>query len=86
LKTQGNVAVADVHIEGLPSQLSAHSGIDKAMDGFVGRGSENFDSLTIGNAEGLPIDRATDSEYKILDNIADMLKGNAQGNRHNRYI
>jgi filamentous hemagglutinin len=75
LKTQGNVAVADVHVEGLPSQLSAHSGIDEVMDGFVGSGSGNFDSLTIDNAEGRPIGRNIDSEYKILDNVADMLKG-----------
>jgi filamentous hemagglutinin len=81
LKREGNVAVADVHIDGLPGKMAAHSGVDDAMSGFVGRGSGNLDSKVISNSSGHPIDRETDAEYKILDNISDMLGGykNASG-------
>lgn len=76
LKDLGNVAVADVHIDGLPGSIAAHSGIDDAVGGFVGDGSGSLDYKTINNSAGRPIDRDTDAEYKILDNISDMLNGN----------
>ncbi|WP_102878804.1 hemagglutinin repeat-containing protein [Pseudomonas protegens] len=76
LKVEGNVAVADVHIEGLPSKIAAHSGVNRSSYGFVGRGSGNYVSEVIPGATGHPINRMTDAEYKILDNISDMLGNN----------
>ncbi|WP_204371177.1 deaminase domain-containing protein, partial [Serratia marcescens] len=56
--------------------LAAHSGIDKAENSFIGKGSGNFKFKTINSGDGKPIPRNTDSEYKILDNLADKLGGN----------
>jgi len=82
LRTRGNVATAEVDIEGLPRYLAAHSRIDDASlyvdtPNIVGDGSGNFESEIIASAEGFLIDRATDAEYKILDNIADALGDNS---------
>ncbi|CNB79066.1 Uncharacterised protein [Yersinia frederiksenii] len=40
---------------------------------MVGKGSQNFEHKTLPNKEGVLIPRNTDSEYKILDNLADQL-------------
>jgi len=58
--------------------MAAHSGVSVTGDGLVGQGSGNFEAMTLNNASGVPIFRSTDAEYKILDNVADML-GNNRG-------
>ncbi|WP_447874671.1 hemagglutinin repeat-containing protein [Serratia fonticola] len=75
-KRSGNVAVAEVDIPGMPKQMAAHSGVDNAGKGLVGTGSQNFEHKTLPNKEGALIPRNTDSEYKILDNLADQLGNN----------
>jgi filamentous hemagglutinin len=75
-RRSGNVAVATVEIDGLPSQMAAHSDINTAEKEVVGKGSGNFTAMDLPNAQGIPISRSTDSEYKILDNIADQLGSN----------
>ena len=46
--------------------------------GFVGK-VENpiFESMTINNSKGIPINRSTDTEAKILNNIANQLGNNS---------
>lgn len=72
-KRSGNVAVANIEITGIPKTLAAHSGIDEAGKGLVGGGKQNFKYQTLPNKQGDMIARNTDSEYKILDNLADRL-------------
>nr|WP_267483604.1 MULTISPECIES: deaminase domain-containing protein [Photorhabdus] len=81
LRREGNVAVANISVEGLPSQMSAHSRIDaptlaQAAQGIVGKSSGIFTTQTLPNKAGAMIPRATDSEAKILDNIAQKLGNN----------
>ncbi|MFA9499536.1 deaminase domain-containing protein [Mannheimia sp. E30BD] len=78
LKRSGNVAVAKIDVEGLGiKQLAAHSGISSTMKGFVGDGKVEFEYLHIEpKGGGRPIPRNTDSEYKILSNLADNLGNN----------
>ncbi|QTU10170.1 hypothetical protein HUT24_24090 [Pseudomonas protegens] len=76
LRRGGNVAVADIDIPGISRQMAAHSGISVAGRGFIGEGSGNFVAQIVPNKAGDPVYRGTDSEYKILDNIADQLGGN----------
>ncbi|MGI8466716.1 deaminase domain-containing protein [Pectobacterium punjabense] len=76
IRTSGNVAVAQIDIPDMPKSMAAHSKIDIGEKSFVGRGSENFKYEVIKNNEGKPISRNTDSEYKILDDLADKLGGN----------
>ncbi|HEJ7174071.1 DUF637 domain-containing protein [Serratia marcescens] len=76
IRKGGNAAVAQIDIPGMPKTLAAHSGIDKAENSFIGKGSGNFKFKTINSGDGKPIPRNTDSEYKILDNLADKLGGN----------
>ncbi|PAA98158.1 hypothetical protein CJJ13_08730 [Serratia fonticola] len=75
-KRSGNVAVADVDIPGMPKQMAAHSGVDKEGKGLVGAGSGNFTYKELPNKQGDMISRKGDSEYKILDNLADQLGSN----------
>ncbi|WP_074010266.1 deaminase domain-containing protein [Yersinia frederiksenii] len=42
----------------------------------MGKGSQNFEFQTLVNSAGVQIKRNTDSEYKILDNLADQLGNN----------
>ncbi|WBU51729.1 deaminase domain-containing protein [Kosakonia pseudosacchari] len=72
-KRSGNVAVAEINIPGIPTSLAAHSGVNEAGKGLLGEGSQNFQYQTLPNNKGIPIGRNTDSEYKILDNLADQL-------------
>jgi filamentous hemagglutinin len=58
------------------TKLAAHSRIDVAGKSFIGQGSGNFTYKTINNGDGKPIPRNTDSEYKILDYLADKLSSN----------
>ncbi|MDN0117883.1 deaminase domain-containing protein [Yersinia frederiksenii] len=75
-KRSGNVAVAEVDIPGMPKQIAAHSSVDSAGKGLVDKGSQNFEFQTLVNSAGVQIKRNTDSEYKILDNLADQLGNN----------
>lgn len=70
-RNEGNVAAASINIDGLPSKIVASSRVDVATNGLIGEGSGNFQATAIGG-----INRAQDSEYKILDFIADKLGGN----------
>lgn len=81
-RLSGNVAVADINIPGMPKILAGSSRIDNAESGFVGSGKQNFTYQTIESKDGIQLARNTDSEYKILDNLADRLGGNksAKGN------
>lgn len=77
-KRSGNVAVAQIDIQGMPKQMAAHSGVSMSGKGLVGKGlvgkgSENFKYSELPNKKGELIPRNTDSEYKILDNLADKL-------------
>jgi len=72
-RKSGNVAVARIDLDGVPSRMAASSRIDEARDGVVGRGSESLPYERIVAANGENISRNADSEYKILDNIADIL-------------
>ncbi|MGK0667011.1 DUF637 domain-containing protein [Serratia marcescens] len=76
IRKSGNAAVAQIDIPGMPKTLAAHSRVDKAEKSFVGKGGGNFTYETIKNSDGNPIPRNLDSEYKILDNLADKLGGN----------
>lgn len=75
-KRSGNVAAANIDLEGVPSHMAAHSDIEKAGRGVVGEGSGNFQATEVLNAQGQPVFRSKDSEYKIFDNIADILGNN----------
>ncbi len=82
LRREGNAAVADVNVEGVSTtRMSAHSRVDDIQPnytsvGLVGKGNQNFEYQTIPDKNGIPIPRNTDSEYKILDNLADQLGDN----------
>lgn len=75
-KRGGNMAVAEINIPGMPKTMAAHSRINDAGKGLVGKGSQNYEFQKIPNAKGDMIPRNTDSEYKILDNLSDKLAGN----------
>ena len=76
LRSSGTVAVADVEIPGLPSELAGHSRVDVAGNGFVGTGSRSLPSTNQIGSNGFPRDANIDAEYRILDNIADRLGNN----------
>nr|WP_243458005.1 DUF637 domain-containing protein [Serratia proteamaculans] len=76
IRKTGNAAVAQIDIPGMPKTLAAHSRVDVAEKSFIGEGSGNFKYKTINSGDGKPIPRNTDSEYKILDNLADKLGNN----------
>lgn len=75
-KRSGNVAVASINVNGMPKEMVTHSGVSTAGKGLVGKGSNNFKYSEIPNKAGELIPRNTDSEYKILDNLADKLGKN----------
>ena len=76
LQSGGNIAAARIEIPGLPTQMVASSRVDVAGNGPIGEGGGNFTFTSVPNARGTPISRDGDSEYKILDNVADILGGN----------
>ncbi|WP_077466688.1 deaminase domain-containing protein, partial [Rodentibacter sp. Ppn85] len=79
LSTQGNAAFAQIDIDGLDIKtLAGHSQIDVSQGMFIGKGKTEFKSLNLPNKKGDLIDRKTDSEYKILSNLADQLGSNTQ--------
>ncbi|MGK2698846.1 DUF637 domain-containing protein [Serratia surfactantfaciens] len=75
-KRGGNVAVANIDIYGMPKTLAGHNLINVEGKGFVGKGKENFKYETLLTDDGRPVPRRIDSEYKILDNLADKLGSN----------
>lgn len=75
-KRSGNVAVASINIAGMPKEIAAHSKIDITIGNLVGKGSESFKYESLPSTAGRLIQRNTDSEYKILDNLADRLGNN----------
>jgi filamentous hemagglutinin len=75
-KKSVNVALAWIDVPGLPSQIAASSKVDEAGRGVIGNGSANFSAMELPLKSGELVKRNTDSEYKILDNIADMLGNN----------
>ncbi|MFW2576613.1 DUF637 domain-containing protein [Serratia nevei] len=75
-KRGGNVAVANIDISGMPKTLAGHNLINVEGKGFVGKGKENFKYETLLTDDGRPVPRRIDSEYKILDNLADKLGSN----------
>ena len=81
LKGEGNMAVADVSIDGLPSQMAAHSRISnptaaQQAQGIVGDGAGIFQTQSVPNKSGMLIPRAGDSEAKIFDGLAQKLGEN----------
>ncbi|WP_419794406.1 hypothetical protein MYA83_00945 [Pseudomonas palleroniana] len=76
LRRSGNVAVAEIDIPGIPRQMAAHSQVSDAGKGLVGSGNGNFVAQSVPNKAGDLVYRGIDTEYKILDNIADQLGGN----------
>ncbi|QPB43692.1 hypothetical protein IHV77_06730 [Rodentibacter haemolyticus] len=79
LKGQGNSAIAHINIEGLNTKtLAGHNQVDIPIGKFVGEGKTEFNSLILPNRKGEPVDRKTDSEYKIFSNLADQLGSNTQ--------
>ena len=81
-KRSGNMAVADVQIEGMPSTLFAHSSIStptaaQEARGLVGRtGDDVFKTFEVPNKAGEATPRSNDSEAKILTHLAQQLGGN----------
>ncbi|MBD9547759.1 deaminase domain-containing protein [Pseudomonas sp. PDM01] len=82
-KTSGNVGVAQIDISGIQPTMAASSriGIPNAEQqavGFVGEVSETFPSSVVPTASNPPqmLNRAVDSEAKILNNIAAQLGDN----------
>ncbi|WP_311434959.1 hemagglutinin repeat-containing protein [Herbaspirillum huttiense] len=75
-RQSGNVAVASIDIKGVPPRMAASSRIDEPRNGLVGDGGQNLPYETIQTVKGDMIRRNTDSEYKILDNIVDILGDN----------
>ncbi|WP_295912000.1 hemagglutinin repeat-containing protein [uncultured Xanthomonas sp.] len=76
LRRSGNVAVATIDVAGIQTEMAAHSQISEAGRGFIGAGSGNFLATSVPNKLGEMVYRGADTEYKILDNIADQLRGN----------
>jgi filamentous hemagglutinin len=80
-RTGGNMGFAQIDVPGLPPTMAASSRIDQPTLaqqnlGFVGAVPETFESTTVSSASGQLIDRSTDSEAKILNNIAARLGDN----------
>lgn len=81
LKGDGNMAVADIKVDGLPSQMAAHSRINnptsaQQAQGIVGEGSGLFQTQSVPNNSGVLIPRSGDSEAKILEALAQKLGDN----------
>ena len=79
-KRGGTMATADIQIDGVQSQMSAHSRINdpskvKGAEGLVGE-KNIFETSTIPTAAGREVDRIIDAETKILSNIAEQLGNN----------
>lgn len=85
LKRSGNVAVADVNIDGIAkNEYSAHSGIDEIPSNFSGElgnlstkpSNPVYYAIEAPNAKGELYLRDGCTEYKIMNEIANQLRGN----------
>ena len=83
MKNSGNFGVAVIDINGVQPLMASSSKLESPKPqllekGFVGK-VENpiFKSMTINNSAGIPINRSTDTEAKILNNIANQLGNNS---------
>ena len=80
-RREGNMAVAELHVDGLPPQVAAHSGIgaptaaQQAL-GLVGAAGNDFKTFPVANRQGDLISRARDSEANILGYAAQQLGDN----------
>ena len=77
-RTSGNVAVAEIAIPGIPNSLSASSRIVVEGRGVVGATPGILDFGRVPTAAGVNLWRNTDSEYQILNSIANRLGNNNQ--------
>lgn len=80
-KTSGNMGIAQIDIAGIQPTMAASSQIAQPTAGqralgFIGEVPETFPSSVVPTAIGYPLNRAVDSEAKILNNIAAQLGEN----------
>lgn len=80
-KTKGNMGVAQIDVPGVQPMMAASSQVQiptaiQSANGFVGLVPETFPSTIVPSANGTLIDRVTDSEAKILNNVAVQLGDN----------
>lgn len=84
IRDNGNVAIADIDINGVNiDSIAAHSRIRKQNKGFSGDGQTKFDSIELPSLREdgswtSPYNRKIDTEYQIFSNVADRLGGNYQ--------
>lgn len=82
MKNSGNFGVAVIDIDGVQPLMASSSKLGSPKPqlvdkGFVGNVEKPiFESMTINNSKGIPINRSTDTEAKILNNIANQLGNN----------
>lgn len=81
LKRSGNMATADIRIDGRQSTMAAHSGISNPSEaqfklGIVGNVDSTFETFSVANKSGHMVERSGDSEVKILSNLAQQLGSN----------
>ena len=72
----GNVAVGEIFIEGntnYTSRVFAHSRVNNPRFGFIGGETENFTYKILPVTGGNAVPRLIDSEYKILNHVANKL-------------
>ncbi|MEG6548461.1 deaminase domain-containing protein [Acinetobacter bereziniae] len=83
MKNSGNFGVALIDIKGVQPLMASSSKLESPKPqlvekGFVGKIDNSiFESMTINNSKGIPINRSTDTEAKILNNIANQLGNNS---------
>ena len=77
IRGRGNVAMGDIFIEGktnYTSRVFVHSSINEPRFGFIGHETENFTYMKLAPiVGGDKIPRSVDSEYKILNHVANKL-------------
>jgi predicted RNase H-like HicB family nuclease len=85
LKRSGNMATADIQIDGQQTTMTAHSGIQNPNQaqieaGLVGNANNTFKTFPVENKSGHMVERSGDSEAKILSNLANQLGSNNKAN------
>jgi len=75
------MGVAQIDVPGVQPMMAASSQVQittavQSVNGFVGLVPEIFTSTIVPSANGTLIDRVTDSEAKILNNVAIQLGDN----------
>ncbi|TYQ16558.1 UNVERIFIED_CONTAM: aspartate kinase [Acetivibrio alkalicellulosi] len=86
LKRSGNFGIAEVQIPGIKNELYAHSGIDVLEDARSAANNVSditlkptnptFKATSVPTSDGTMLFRDMDTEYKILNNIAETLGDN----------